>query len=184
MLKIVKYPNPILKKVATPVDTFDETLKKFVEDMYETMYASFGIGLAAPQVAESRRLFVMDVDQNPEEPEAVDRKPCVLINPEIIQREGDIIWEEGCLSVPGLLIPVQRSQKIVVKTQDLDGNFIEITAEDLKAVCIQHELDHLDGILLCDRLTKEQLNLYKKKMERGEILRIETEGEHHPAVIG
>jgi|SRR3989338_767150 len=184
MLKVIKYPNPILKKVAEPVEGFDEALKKIVDAMYETMYASYGIGLAAPQVADSRRFFVIDIHYRPEENELINKDPMVFINPEIIKKEEDIIWEEGCLSLPGLLIPVKRSKKIILKAQDLEGSFIEIQAEDLKAVCIQHELDHLNGVLLTDKLTKEELTLFKKKMERGEILRIESEDEHHPALMG
>ena len=180
MLNIVKYPNPVLKKTAEPVAKFDEGLKRFVEEMYETMYANYGIGLAAPQVAISWRLFVIDVSYKPTPEGLVDRNPMLLINPEITHCEGEITWEEGCLSCPSLVLPVKRSQKITAQYQDVEGQTQEIKVEDLQAVCIQHELDHLNGTTLIGRLTKEQLNLYKKKMERGELLRIEVKDAHHP----
>jgi peptide deformylase len=176
MLNIVKFPNPVLKKVAAPVSHFDQELATFVEAMIETMYGSLGIGLAAPQVADLRRLFVVDINWVGTEEEPGEKKPTAYINPKIIDPQGEILWEEGCLSLPGLIVPVRRAQKITIKYQDVHGQSVEATAEDLQAICIQHEFDHLNGVILTDRLTKEELNLYKKKMERGEILKIESNG--------
>ena len=184
MLTIVKYPNAVLKKVASLVKAFDDKLKKYTEDMLATMYGHYGVGLAAPQVNDLRRIFVMDVQYHPTEPELSKKNPSTMINPEIVDQQGEIIWEEGCLSLPGLLIPVKRSQSVTMRAQDVSGKFFTVTGTDLMAVCMQHELDHLNGILLTDRLTKPQLSLYKKKMERGEVLRIEDAKEHHPALVG
>lgn len=156
MLEIRIYPDPVLRRVAEPVTEFDESLERLVQDMAETMYASPGVGLAAPQVGVSRRLFVVDISSPRQE------QLLVFVNPEIIEREGEITWEEGCLSFPDVHTDVQRTKRIVVRAQDAAGAGFELEAEDLLAVAIQHELDHLDGRLLIDNMSlldKAQLKL-------------------------
>ncbi len=157
--EIVKYGDPVLRKVTSRVIKFDKSLRKLVEDMFETMYASEGIGLAAPQIGVSKRVLVVDVDYaskryvdektNKEEP---SYSPMVLINPVIIQKEGELISKEGCLSFPGVYFEVIRHKKIVVRYQDLLGKERRLIAEeDLLCRCIQHEIDHLDGKLFVDK---------------------------------
>jgi peptide deformylase len=149
ILELVTYPDSRLKKVAKPVTCFDEKLSKLVNDMVDTMYAESGIGLAAPQIGISSRIVVMDLSEEQDSPD-------VLINPEIIAAEGEIAFEEGCLSVPGIRKEVLRYYHILVEAADIEGNLRHIEAEGLHAVCVQHEIDHLDGILFIDRLSDEE----------------------------
>ncbi len=154
--------DPVLRQVADEVVDFDDGLKTLAEDMFETMYASDGIGLAAPQVGLSIRMFVMDV----REPEL---EPRVVVNPRIIEREGGESGEEGCLSIPGIVGAVERSTRIVIEGLDVEGRPIRIEATDLMARCIQHEIDHVDGVLFIDRLSpiKRKLLLSKwKKLQK------------------
>lgn len=173
ILKIFTYPSPILKKIATEVDAFDEDLKVLCRDMLKTMYDAPGIGLAAPQVGISKRIFVMDVEFDRKEKtnaegktefEIVDRNPLVFINPVIKNKEGQFKYEEGCLSLPGIYDEVSRAKKITVEYLDLEGNKKEIEAEDLFAVCLQHENDHLDGVVFIERLSMLKKNLFHKKL--------------------
>lgn len=161
LLKIVHYPEPVLLQVGKPVENFDDDLKKLVADMFETMYQSKGVGLAAPQVAVSQRLFVMDCSGGEDEEEKI-----ALINPEIIHVEGEQYGDEGCLSFPGLYQKVQRSLRTVVRAQDVDGNEFELDVEDLAARCILHETDHCDGIVFLDRMTTLKRQLAKQKIKR------------------
>lgn len=161
LLKIVHYPEPVLLQVGKPVENFDDDLKKLVADMFETMYQSKGVGLAAPQVAVSQRLFVMDCSGGEDEAEKI-----ALINPEIIHVEGEQYGDEGCLSFPGLYQKVQRSLRTVVRAQDVDGNEFELDVEDLAARCILHETDHCDGIVFLDRMTTLKRQLAKQKIKR------------------
>ncbi len=164
--EIHTYPSPVLKDAATPVTEIDGTIATLVDDMAETMYAAPGIGLAAPQVGVGHRVIVLDV---PKPDEGQGRRLMKLINPEIVQREGSIIWEEGCLSVPEFTAPVKRSQRILVKAWTTDQKEIEIEAEELLAVALQHEIDHLEGKLFLDRLSRLKRDLYKarqRKLER------------------
>lgn len=171
-LKIYTYPAAVLKKVAEPVTEFDQELERLVHDMLFTMYKAPGIGLAAPQVGISKRLFVMDIDFDREEITKADGssemvysnfKPLVIINPEFTNPEGQQLYEEGCLSVPGIYEKVTRAESIHVKFQDIKGNFHEIQAEGLLAVCLQHENDHLDGIVFLERLSQLKQNFLRKK---------------------
>lgn len=172
-LPILTYPDPILTKVAVPVTTFDKELEKLVEDMLFTMYHAPGIGLAAPQIGKSIRLFVMDVDFDREEVTTASGKtemrysnfnPRVLINP-VIKGSGDkILYEEGCLSVPGVYEEVKRFEHITVDYQDLQGNKQTMEADELLAICLQHENDHLDGIVFIERLSNLKKQFYKKKL--------------------
>lgn len=171
-LRIFTYPAPILKKKALPVTTFDESLKKLCKDMLFTMYRAPGIGLAAPQIGQSIRLFVMDIDYDREEVTKADNttdfeysnfNPLILINPIIENKQGEILYEEGCLSVPGVYEEVKRAESILVKYQDLNGEHLEFEADGLLSVCIQHENDHLDGYVFLERLSALKKSFLMKK---------------------
>jgi len=171
-LKIYTFPDPVLAKKALPVSRVDHSYFKIADDMLETMYDAPGIGLAANQIGMLERLVVIDVDYAPDEDEenaspdleTSKKNPIILINPEIIYREGSTITKEGCLSVPDYRSEVKRSEKIKVRFQNVDGLEKEISAEGLLAVCIQHELDHLEGTLFIDRLSQLKKDFAKKKL--------------------
>ena len=162
LLPIRIYPDPVLTLTAAPVTEFDADLETLIEDLAETMYVGEGIGLAAPQVGVSKRLLVMDVGEL--DPEGAQLR--AFINPEIIDEAGTIIWEEGCLSFPGLTVEVERSDWIRVRALDAHGDGFEIAGEGLWAVCVQHEMDHLDGTTIVDRISrlrrKMALNRWRK----------------------
>lgn len=167
LLQILKYPNPRLRKKSKPVPKVSASIVRLAEDMFETMYISNGIGLAAPQIGETIRLVVMDVPKiDPIDPEKIVHDKLALVNPEIVKGEGKIQYEEGCLSCPELIVLVDRNANIRVKYLDLEGKPREIGAEELKAVCIQHEIDHLNGVLLVDKLSRVKQDLYKQKRLR------------------
>jgi peptide deformylase len=156
---ILEFPDPRLRTRAQPVTRFDADLHRVVDDMLETMYAAPGIGLAATQVDVHQRLVVIDI--------SADRNdPLILINPEILSREGEIATEEGCLSVPGYFDEVKRAAKIRVRAQDRDGNTFERDCEDILAVCVQHEMDHIDGKLFVDYLSSLKRERVRKKLEK------------------
>lgn len=164
ILKIVKYPDPVLSKPGEPVTEFNDELRQFVADMFETTYAAQGIGLAAPQVGVSKRITVIDlsVGKNPED-------KLVLINPEIISSEGRLYAEEGCLSFPEIHEKVVRAAKVRIRAQDEYGKWFEMDGEQLLSRCFQHEIDHLDGVLFLFRMSplKRSLNLRKiRKMQQ------------------
>lgn len=160
-LKIVHYPEPVLLTVAKPVEVFDENLEKLVSDMFETMYDAGGVGLAAPQVAESKRLFVMDCSGG----EDVSRR-FALINPEILMQEGEQTGDEGCLSFPGIYTKVRRELRTVVRFQDVKGEFQELDVTDLEARCVLHETDHCDGIVFLDRMSALKREFAKRKIKK------------------
>ena len=159
LLNILEFPDPRLRTRAEAVTEFDENLKTLVSDMFETMYQAPGIGLAATQVNVHKRLLVMDVSENRND-------PLVLINPEILDAQGEEEMDEGCLSVPGYYETVRRAEKIKVRAQDQDGEFFEIDADGLKAVCIQHEMDHLEGKLFVDYISNLKRERIRKKLEK------------------
>jgi peptide deformylase len=163
LLEIVKFPDPRLKQVSKPITKIDDELRELARDMIDVMYDEPGIGLAAPQVGASIRMFVIDTEWSDDE---VGKNPQVIINPEISDREGKIVWEEGCLSVPDYAANVERDAKITLRGIDLDENPIEETAEGLRAVCIQHEVDHLDGVLFIDHISRLKRSLYIKKRKK------------------
>jgi len=163
-LTILEYPDPRLRTVAQPVETVDDELRTLVDDMLETMYASKGIGLAATQVNVHRRLLVADVSDEHDQ-------PMVFINPEVIAREEVGVHQEGCLSVPGIYDDVERAQRIRVKALGRDGQPFEMDAEGLLAICIQHEIDHLDGKLFVDYLSELKRQRIRKKLEKERKLR-------------
>ena len=158
-LTILEFPDKRLRTQAQPVTRFDAALKQLAADMLETMYAAPGIGLAATQVNVHKRLLVLDVSEE-------KNQPMVIANPKIISREGSQTYQEGCLSVPGIFADVDRADRIRVEAQDVDGNPITIDADGLLAVCIQHEMDHLVGKLFVDYLSPLKRELVRKKLEK------------------
>ena len=161
LLEIVKYPAPVLLTVGKPVEQFDENLQTLVNDMFETMYAAHGVGLAAPQINLSQRLFVMDCSSGEDEAQKV-----AMVNPEVIWQEGEQIGDEGCLSFPGIYQKIQRNMRAVVRFQDVSGNWQELDGTELTARCILHETDHCDGIVFLDRMTVLKRELAKRRIKQ------------------
>jgi peptide deformylase len=159
--KILKFPEPILKERAEEVANIDGRLNQIVQDMVDTMYAAPGVGLAAPQVGEGQRIIVVDVDH--EEP---GKHIIKLVNPVIVESEGEIVWEEGCLSVVDYKAEVRRAARVLVKGWTPDEKEISIEAEELLAVALQHEIDHLEGKLFIDRISRLKRDLYKRKINK------------------
>jgi peptide deformylase len=160
---VLQFPDPRLKRKSEPVGEVTDAIRQLAADMIEVMYDEPGIGLAAPQVGEAIRMIVMDTDWTDE---GGEKKPGVMINPEILAREGEITWNEGCLSVPDFNADVERSARVRVRYQDLEGKTHEEDASELRAVCFQHELDHLDGVLFIDRISKLKRSLYVAKRKK------------------
>ena len=159
-LEILEFPDPRLRTVAKPVEKVDDELRKLIDDMFETMYACPGIGLAATQVNVHQRLIVMDLSED-------QSQPRVFINPEITPLTDELApYEEGCLSVPGFYEKVQRPARVRIKALDRDGNAFEEEADELLAACIQHEIDHLDGKLFVDYVSRLKRDRIKKKLEK------------------
>jgi peptide deformylase len=158
-LPIIEFPDPRLRTVAKPVAQVDATLRRLIDDMFETMYDAPGIGLAATQVDVHVRLLVLDISEEHDEPQ-------VFVNPEIVMAEGSQVYQEGCLSVPGIYADVKRANSITVKALDRDGQPFEITADGLLAVCIQHEMDHLAGKVFVDYLSPLKKALVRKKLAK------------------
>lgn len=166
LLNILKFPDPKLRKIAQPVKTVDNSIRQLAEDMLETMYAAPGIGLAATQVNVQKRLVVMDISEEKD-------KPLVFINPEI-DVIGDSFEEmdEGCLSVPGFFEPVKRPDHVIIRALSKDGEPFEIEDQGLLAVCIQHEIDHLDGKLFVDYLSPLKRQRIRKKLEKQQRMQL------------
>jgi peptide deformylase len=159
VLTIIEYPDPRLRTVAEPVTTFDAELATFVEDMYQTMYESDGVGLAATQVNVHKRVLVADMSSDRNE------RLC-LINPEILEKDGSQVYQEGCLSFPGLYADVTRALKVKVRAQDVTGAEFIVEAEGPLAVCIQHEMDHLAGKVFVDYLSPLKRSMLLKRLEK------------------
>ncbi len=161
VLEIKKYPEKILKKKASDVTSFDKELQTLIDNMIETMYAAPGVGLAAPQVGVSKRLAVIDISTK-------DYKfpLLVIVNPVISKKEGTVEFEEGCLSIPEYTAMVKRSEKLVVSALDREGRHIEIEGEGLLSIALQHEIDHLNGILLIDRISQIKREFFKKRYKK------------------
>lgn len=157
--KIIYLPDPRLRLVTKPVETFDDALQTLIEDMFDTMYDANGVGLAAPQIAVNLRLSVIDVIGD-------KTQQLVLANPEIIASHGETEYQEGCLSVPGAYDTVVRAEKVTVKAQDRFGKPFEITADGLLGECFQHEIDHLNGKLFVDLLSPIKRAMARKKMDK------------------
>lgn len=171
LLNIHTYPDPVLTKVAEDVTEFGDELKTLCKNMLYTMYNAPGIGLAAPQIGLSKRIFVVDVNYNREEVSEgsgeyslSDFDPMIFINPIIKNKDGEITYQEGCLSLPGIFEDVKRFEKITVEYKDTDGNDHSIDADELLSICIQHENDHLDGIVFIERLSALKKSFFKKKL--------------------
>ena len=161
VLEILKYPHPLLKKRCEKVDRIDGEVKKLIRDMTETMYQANGIGLAACQVGVSRRVIVVDV--SPIDPE---KNFLTMVNPEVISEEGEIEHEEGCLSVPDCFEKMKRKEKIRVRGFSQAGKEMEIAAEGILAIAIQHEIDHLNGVLILDRISRLKREIYRNKLRK------------------
>jgi peptide deformylase len=161
ILQIVKWPDPVLDYPGDHVMDFDEDLKKLVSDMFETMYAAPGVGLAAVQVGVPKRLFVMDCSGGKDPSQRI-----ALINPEVLRVEGSQTGEEGCLSFPGIFTNVERNLRAVVRAQDLNGDYFEVDGMELTARCMLHETDHCDGIVFLDKMSPVKRELVKRKIKK------------------
>jgi peptide deformylase len=159
LLEILRFPDTRLRNVAKPVADVDDAVRQLVDDMFETMYAAPGIGLAAIQVNVDKRIIVIDISEE-------KNQPLCLINPEILEKRGEEEMEEGCLSVPGVFEAVHRADSIRVQALDRDGKLFEMDVDGLLAVCIQHEIDHLDGKLFVDYLSALKRTRIRKKLEK------------------
>jgi peptide deformylase len=159
--EIVIWPDPVLKKASAPVPRVDEEIRQLLDDMAETMYAADGVGLAAPQVGVSKRVVVIDTS-----PRQEGQKLLHLVNPEILKTEGETVFTEGCLSVPGEAEEVERAAKVWVRANGRDGRIFEVEAEGLLAIALQHEIDHLDGTLFVDHLSSLKRELIRKRMKK------------------
>lgn len=169
-LNILKYPDPFLKTKAEPVASVDASVKKLIEDMIETMYKAKGIGLAATQIGVGKRIVILDVPARNEDGSRAERTPgkhlTVLVNPVLTDAAGSMTYEEGCLSIPGIHADVKRASDITVSALDRDGNRITFRATDLFAIAIQHEVDHLDGILFIDRVSRLKREMIKRRIKK------------------
>jgi peptide deformylase len=161
ILKIVKYPEPVLSKPGEPVTEFDAKLRKLADDMFETMYANQGIGLAAPQIDVSKRVIVIDLSMG-----KTPKEKLVLVNPEIIFREGRQYEDEGCLSFPDIREKVVRAASVRIRAQDEHGKWFEMDGDELLSRCFQHEIDHLDGVLFIFRMSALKRNLNLRKIKK------------------
>ncbi len=147
-----------------PAEIKNPEFQVLIDNMFETMYSAPGVGLAAVQIGVNKRVMVLDIGIN--EGQLIKRDPRVVINPEIVSREGQVVWEEGCLSCPDLVVPMERSQTVVIHSLNREGKAQEITGQDLLAVALQHEIDHMDGILILYILSRLKINLYKEKLQK------------------
>jgi peptide deformylase len=159
ILDILHFPDPRLRNKAKPVAVVDDSIRRLVDDMFETMYQAPGIGLAATQVNVAKQVIVIDLSEE-------KNQPLCLINPEILEKDGEEQMEEGCLSVPGIYEPVNRAARVRVRALDRSGEPFELETDDLLAVCIQHEMDHLDGKLFVDYLSSLKRQRIRKKLEK------------------
>jgi len=175
LLEILEFPDDRLRKKAAPVETVDETVLGIIDDMFETMYEAPGVGLAATQVNIHRRIIVIDTSEEKTEPLA-------LVNPEIIYTEGTEESQEGCLSVPEVYESVTRAEKVKVRALNRDGEPFELIADELLAICIQHEIDHLNGKLFVDYLSPLKRQRIRKKLEKAHKQNLK-ESKNHPPVI-
>jgi len=163
VLEIRQYPDPVLRQAAKSIESINGNLQRLIDDMFETLYAAPGLGLAAPQVGESLRLFVYDLSIAEE---VKKRSPLVLINPEFVSKEGEVSEDEGCLSVPEYRESVRRAARVVVRGLDRDGKEITVEGEGLLAKLLQHEIDHLDGKLFIDRISSLKRNIYFRRLKK------------------
>ena len=160
---VLQFPDKRLTVKAQPIDAITDEIRQLAQDMCEVMYDEPGIGLAAPQVGEPIRLIVVDTEWTAE---GAGQSPLILVNPELSEHDGELIWKEGCLSVPDFESEVKRAARVLMRALDLDGKEVEIRAEGLQAVCFQHEVDHLDGILFIDRISRLKRSRYVAKRKK------------------
>ena len=168
--EVLKFPDRRLRLVSQPIEQVTEEIRTLASDMCDVMYDEPGIGLAAPQVGQAIRLIVVDTQWTEEDAE---RNPLILVNPVLSEHEGKITWTEGCLSVPDMEAEVERAERVRLRARDLDGREIDISAEGIQAVCFQHEVDHLNGVLFIDHISRLRRNRYE--MRRKKQLRREEE---------
>lgn len=161
VMEILKFPHPVLRRRAAEIARIDDRVRELAKSMIETMHKAPGIGLAAPQVGVSERLIVVDLSAGEDPKEVV-----ILVNPEIVTSEGEIEFEEGCLSIPDLNEKVTRAHKVTVRGYDLEGREVEISGEELMAVALQHEVDHLDGVLFLDHISRLKRSRYVTKRKK------------------
>jgi len=173
---VLQFPDKRLTVVAKPIASISDEIRSLASDMCEVMYDEPGIGLAATQVGEGVRLIVVDTEWKEEHGV---KNPLILVNPELSEHEGEVLWKEGCLSVPEFEAEVKRAERVTMRALDLDGKEVEIRADGLQAVCFQHEVDHLDGILFIDRISRLKRSLYVAK--RKKQLKREAEEGSSPA---
>ncbi|HEU4384339.1 MAG TPA: peptide deformylase [Anaeromyxobacteraceae bacterium] len=159
--EIVIWPDPVLKQVARPVERVDDSIRRLLDDMAETMYAADGVGLAAPQIGDSRRCIVIDTS-----PRQEGQRLIHLVNPEIVKAEGTTIYTEGCLSIPGEAEEVERAAKVWVRALDRSGAPFELECQDLLAIAVQHEIDHVDGVLFVDHLSSLKREVIRRRMKK------------------
>ena len=170
MLEVLKAPHPCLRRRAQPLETVDDNARELAQEMRRAMLAVGGVGLAAPQVGRSLRLIVADVSEKRD-------RPLLLANPQVVEKEGELLWKEGCLSLPGVFAPVRRARRVRVAALNMQGEPVEVDAEEHLAVCLQHEIDHLDGVLFVDRLSRLKRNLVMTKYEKLRRKRAREEAE-------
>ena len=175
---VLQFPDKRLTVVAKPIASISDEIRQLASDMCEVMYDEPGIGLAATQVGEPVRLIVVDTEWKDESHE---RNPLILVNPELSEHDGEVLWKEGCLSVPDFEAEVKRAERVLLRALDLDGKEVEMRAEGLQAVCFQHEVDHLDGKLFIDRISKLKRGLYVAKRKKQLKREAEEEGSSSPA---
>jgi len=176
ILTILEFPDDRLRKKAVPVPVVDESIGRLVDDMFETMYAAPGVGLAATQVNVQKRIVVLDVSEE-------KNAPLCLINPEIVEKNGSEEMDEGCLSVPGIFEKVTRAETVKIRALDRNGEPFELDADSLLAVCIQHEIDHLDGKLFVDYLSPLKRQLIRKKLKKDQRQRASQQPQKARAAV-
>jgi len=174
--EVLKFPDKRLREVSKPISEVTDEIRALAQDMLDVMYDEPGIGLAAPQLGQHVRLVVADTEWTDEDSE---KNPLVLVNPVIVEHEGTLSWTEGCLSVPDFQADVERAARVKLEAQGLDGESLRIDAEELQAVCFQHEIDHLDGVLFIDHISRLKREMYVRK--RKKQLRLELEESGSPA---
>lgn len=172
---VLQFPDPRLKRVSAPIEKITDEIRALAQDMLDVMYDEPGIGLAAPQLGEPVRLIVLDTRWKDEDAGG-EKSPLVLVNPEIVEREGKVVWSEGCLSVPDFNADVERAERVRVRGLDLDGRELVEDADELRAVCFQHEIDHLDGVLFIDRISRLKRSLYVSRRKKAVRLEQEAQG--------
>jgi len=176
--EVLKFPDRRLAEVSEPIEEVTDEIRLLARDMLDVIYDEPGIGLAAPQVGETVRLIVVDTEWTEE---GAEKSPLVLVNPEIVEREGKLSWSEGCLSVPDFQAEVERAESVRLLATDLDGQELAIDAEGIRAVCFQHEVDHLDGILFIDRISRLKREMYVRKRKKELRQELEETGSATPA---